>query len=105
MWSRVVGKRSRPIHLRFVAILVTLFCQTSIPLYAQNLSYNTTAKGRVLQAPINVYIIYWYPPGVVADTGIYDGFGSFTVDVDLFFGDRVLPLDVPGVSNSPYLNI
>ena len=106
MWGRMVGKQSRPIDVRFLTILISLlFCATSLPVGAQNLAYNTTSKGRVLQGPINVYIIYWFPPGVVADTGIYDGFGSFTIDVDLFFGDKVLPMDVPGVSSSSYLNI
>jgi hypothetical protein len=95
MWSRV---------RHFVAIVIAL-CSHAGPLHAQTLSYNTTANGRVLQRPVTAYIIYWFPPGVIADTSLYDGFGSFTIDVDLFFGDRVLPLDVPGVSNSSYLNI
>ena len=105
MCSRVLGKRYRSIVIRLLALVVAVCTQTSNPVHAQNLAYDGVKKGRVLQNPITVYMIYWYPPGVVADTSIYDGFGSFTTDVDLFFGDRVLAWDVPGVSNSSYLNI
>lgn len=68
-----------------------------------NLRYDNRNNGPVLLNPISVYIIYWFPNGVIADPGYSNGLGDFTLVVDGFFGFK--DGSTQGVSGSAYLNI
>jgi hypothetical protein len=60
---------------------------------AQNVSYN---NGPVLLNPINVHLIYWFPPGVEAYPGAVSGLGDF---------DGIITSFLANISGSAYLNI
>ena len=52
--------------------------------------------GRTMQDQINVFLIYWLPPGVVLDPNMVDGEGIYKTLTQRFFDD---------ISQTKYLNI
>jgi hypothetical protein len=85
-----------------VASILSGFSSISV---AQNIPYDLTNKGPTLESPIKVHLIYWFPPGVIADYRYSDGVGDFQTVIDLFFGDEFQNPDFPGINGSAWLNI